>query len=321
MPSPDIPALLAAVPESLWGVREHGAFPSEDHKEAVNVWLDWVEREFGSGFRFGNEVAEHTGMNRWQTRRRFANRRATGSPLVLEHTTAVSVAALRASEGLGPVWPAIPEGEGPRLERLRWTVLVALDNNSTEAAEVAGYNPAYVRKLNDRDQSPSPAFLAAFAPHTEEAGATFDWLMWGEGEGPPLEASSLGIQRRTKATPEASDIDEPDLPERREVKTYRVLRDTKLARQIKAERKYECELCGTSLRLANGKPYAEAHHVRPLGGGHKGKDVEGNILCVCPNCHVRLDYFAIKLEPDQGCFLSKEYRDYHNEMVEARAEK
>jgi putative restriction endonuclease len=45
-------------------------------------------------------------------------------------------------------------------------------------------------------------------------------------------------------------------------------------------------------------PYAEAAHVRPLGWDHRGPDVPGNVLCLCPNHHVLLDAGAFSVADD-----------------------
>ena len=44
-----------------------------------------------------------------------------------------------------------------------------------------------------------------------------------------------------------------------------------------------------------GRNYSEANHIKPLGSPHNGLDNRNNLLCVCPNCHVLLDYAAIPL--------------------------
>ena len=67
--------------------------------------------------------------------------------------------------------------------------------------------------------------------------------------------------------------------------------------------------------------YAEAHHVRPLGGDHKGDDRKDNLICVCPNHHAQLDYFAIKL--DLGALklsqheINPAFAEYHNSRIKA----
>lgn len=52
----------------------------------------------------------------------------------------------------------------------------------------------------------------------------------------------------------------------------------------------DCQLCQHSVELQDGLRYAEAHHLQPLGSPHDGPDIEGNVICLCPNCHVELDY-------------------------------
>jgi len=102
--------------------------------------------------------------------------------------------------------------------------------------------------------------------------------------------------RSNDATPIAADINEPTGTERHLVSTYRVLRDTALARRVKADMNHTCQICSARIVLGDGTPYAEAHHVKPLGSPHNGPDQPGNIVCVCPNCHVQLDYGSIRAD-------------------------
>lgn len=116
-------------------------------------------------------------------------------------------------------------------------------------------------------------------------------------------------------TPIATDIKLPTSPEKVEQHLYRVLRDTVLARIVKEKNHYECEICNDTLKLKDGRLYAEAHHLKPLGRPHDGPDVRENIICVCPNDHVRLDYGAIALDIHDLSGVGKEYVDYHNENI------
>jgi hypothetical protein len=97
-------------------------------------------------------------------------------------------------------------------------------------------------------------------------------------------------------TPESADI-EPPPPARIRVETYRILRDTALARRVKVMHQFKCQIsdCHYTMQLPNGSGYAEAHHIRPFGGHHRGGDVIGNILCLCPNHHAELDNGVIAL--------------------------
>jgi len=110
------------------------------------------------------------------------------------------------------------------------------------------------------------------------------------------------------------------LPERIKLEVYRVLRDTQLARTLKALHRDTCQLCGTQIKLSNGKTYSEAHHIKPLGSKHKGLDVAENILVLCPNCHVKCDYGAVVLNIDEirqhpNHKIGIEYVQYHNSVL------
>ncbi len=119
------------------------------------------------------------------------------------------------------------------------------------------------------------------------------------------------------STPEAVDL-EP--PERIPTTTYRILRDTVKSRSVKMLHKFRCQMCGNTIELPDGSRYAEAHHIRPLGGDHKGPDVVGNIICVCPNHHAELDLGVSPLKLNalwsaKGHVVDSKYVDYHNRFV------
>jgi len=118
---------------------------------------------------------------------------------------------------------------------------------------------------------------------------------------------------KTQTTPIASDFGEPSPPERMKQEIYRILRDTALAREVKESSRYECHICGQTIILSDGRRYAEAHHIKPLS--EDGPDKRENILCVCPNHHVLLDYGVIKLDRAQLKGIAVEYIDYHNEHI------
>lgn len=105
----------------------------------------------------------------------------------------------------------------------------------------------------------------------------------------------------------AIDIEEPannkftireggGIPNRVPTTTTRIIRDTLMTRQLKMIYGYKCQICEKAVLLP-GRLYAEAHHLRPLGGTHKGTDEVGNILVVCPNHHVEFDFAAIAIDP------------------------
>lgn len=125
-------------------------------------------------------------------------------------------------------------------------------------------------------------------------------------------------------TPYAVDIDSPLEAQRIKTETYRILRDTALARQVKQVYNCRCQICRLSLMIEENTPYAEAHHVKPLGAPHNGPDRLNNITCVCPNCHVLLDYGALlidksKLYLSDDHIISDEFIDYHNGNIFKKA--
>ena len=108
-----------------------------------------------------------------------------------------------------------------------------------------------------------------------------------------------------------------DYPPRAPTTVHRIRRDTKIVAQLKKRYGYRCQICGHRIELKDGY-YCEAHHLRPLGQPHNGPDVSENIIIVCPNHHVQLDYGALIINLNElhlkhtikGSFI-----DYHNNEI------
>ena len=97
---------------------------------------------------------------------------------------------------------------------------------------------------------------------------------------------------------EQGDSAEPSADERAErAKTVadRIIRSTQVTAAVKRIYGHRCQVCGLVLVTRDG-PYAEGAHIRPLGEPHNGPDVIGNVLCLCPNDHVRLDRGSIWID-------------------------
>lgn len=136
-----------------------------------------------------------------------------------------------------------------------------------------------------------------------------------------------GLRGMVKDSPVAIDIPTgKEVPGRAEQRTYRVLRDTRLARQLKLLHRDRCQLCGETLRISEGRTYSEAHHIIPLGNKHNGPDVPGNIIVLCPNHHALCDMGAIPLHRSDiltvdGHVISDESLEYHNTRIFGLIEK
>lgn len=95
--------------------------------------------------------------------------------------------------------------------------------------------------------------------------------------------------------------------ERRETVILRIVRDTKIALNIKKLYNFKCQICNTSIPTKSGY-YAEGAHIKPLGMPHDGEDRLDNILCLCPNHHVMFDKGMFTILDDYqliGCETGK----------------
>lgn len=103
------------------------------------------------------------------------------------------------------------------------------------------------------------------------------------------------LRRMDADTPLLTSGSPTDSPAAREESVVqRLVRSTAVARQVKHMYSHACQICGSVIETKAG-PYAEGAHIKPLGRPHDGPDVVGNILCLCPNDHVRFDqgYFTL----------------------------
>lgn len=114
-------------------------------------------------------------------------------------------------------------------------------------------------------------------------------------------------------------LDDLEGPLRKQRALMLLQRNASLSQELKALYEWKCQVCGTHIELGAGIRYAEAHHIRALGEPHNGPDKMGNMVCVCPNCHVKLDFHVMKIDV-QALLISKHSLDlqcvqYHNHLV------
>lgn len=121
-------------------------------------------------------------------------------------------------------------------------------------------------------------------------------------------------QFRAIETPTPVDNADDKIPVSVKSIIYRKLRETDLIRTLKLIHRNCCQICGIVIDIA-GATYSEGHHIKPLG--RRGPDIAGNILILCPNHHVRCDYFGIVLELskircDPRHVVEQRFIDWHN---------
>ena len=101
-----------------------------------------------------------------------------------------------------------------------------------------------------------------------------------------------------------SNVAPPEVPcervgptDRTVVEVSRIIRDTKITKHVKLIYRYKCQVCRSTIKTKRGL-YAEGAHIRPLGSPHYGPDIDSNVLCLCPNHHVMLDYRVFTINDD-----------------------
>ncbi len=132
-----------------------------------------------------------------------------------------------------------------------------------------------------------------------------------------------GLRSQISEPPLASDINEPKILEEnksKEISTYRIVRDTGMTRKVKALHDFECQICKATIILPDGKRYAEAHHIIPIGTPHNGPDIPSNIIIVCPNHHAMLDLGCMPLDVAvlqscEGHTIASASVGYHNKVI------
>ncbi|MFC7165381.1 HNH endonuclease [Halospeciosus flavus] len=100
-------------------------------------------------------------------------------------------------------------------------------------------------------------------------------------------------------------------PPRTEHRVSRIIRNSELVDQLKAQYDYRCQVCDEQRRRGVDVYYAEGHHLYPLGEG--GPDELENLLVLCPNHHADFDYGTIAVDPQ-----SYELRHLYEDAIDNR---
>lgn len=109
---------------------------------------------------------------------------------------------------------------------------------------------------------------------------------------------------------------EAELRKKRECFLYN--RNQTYVRRVKAAFDNTCAICETRIEIRNSQFYSEVHHIIPLN--ENGPDQINNMICVCPNCHVKLDLKVLRLDLTQihnpnNHIMDQNYVNIHNNTV------
>ena len=114
-------------------------------------------------------------------------------------------------------------------------------------------------------------------------------------------------------------LDNNNQAERRPRNIDSIVRNQQLVRRVKRLRNNTCQICTDRLQIGPDSYYSEVHHIQPLGNPHNGPDIIENMLCVCPNCHIKLDYgfepINVEIENLTNHTIRREYIEYHNNRI------
>ncbi|MFG2078701.1 YDG/SRA domain-containing protein [Nonomuraea maritima] len=147
-------------------------------------------------------------------------------------------------------------------------------------------------------------------PHAPQHGYRYDGLYQVKSFGAKIGIEGFRIWRFTLVKLDKEEISlppaAPTSPSRRRTPApasittttvQRIVRNSSVVQQVKTWHEHRCQVCGLAIAIGRGV-YSEGAHIRGLGRPHHGPDVEENVLCLCPNDHVRFDNGAIYLSDD-----------------------
>lgn len=141
-----------------------------------------------------------------------------------------------------------------------------------EAIEQSSKNSGIV----DFEESMGSMFKLRIPPRTDESRIS------------PIEPTPTAPDTQAPGPP-------PGPPERTTAKVTRYIRDSRYGKELKALYEYKCCFCDVTLERSHDNPYVESCHIRPLN--ENGPDEKDNLLILCPNHHVELDYGTISIDP------------------------
>jgi putative restriction endonuclease len=193
-------------------------------------------------------------------------------------------------------------GEGGRDPSTGRQVADQTYDGGNRALVVSGENALPIRII--RGPRGEPAFSPKVGYRYDGLFRVVRWWQEPSTDGPIICRFRLEREKADATAIESIDAQAAAAPPapggpapRVETAGQRLARRAEIARWVKRLYDYTCQICGLRLVFTAG-PYAECAHIRPLGTPDDGADDPGNVLCLCPNDHVRLDRGAIVITDD-----------------------
>jgi 5-methylcytosine-specific restriction endonuclease McrA len=128
-------------------------------------------------------------------------------------------------------------------------------------------------------------------------------------DGPDRLPTVRGVDKTRTPSEPPEDDEEP--PKSQKYEVTRKIRDSEKSRSLKLRYRYRCQICQEAIGGA-GEGYAEVHHLRPLGGRHRGLDNWNNMLVLCPNHHAEFDYRWATVDANGRKFLHMSERNRYS---------
>ncbi|MGY1436582.1 YDG/SRA domain-containing protein [Streptomyces reniochalinae] len=76
-------------------------------------------------------------------------------------------------------------------------------------------------------------------------------------------------------------------------------RDLRIVQRVKELYRDTCQMCRARVVVApEGQAFSNCAHIKALGRPYDGPDILENVLCLCPNCHIRFDRGALQITDD-----------------------
>jgi len=98
----------------------------------------------------------------------------------------------------------------------------------------------------------------------------------------------------------------------------RYIRESKYGKELKKEYNYKCCFCEIEVERPFDFPYVESCHLKPLN--EEGPDSKENLLILCPNHHIELDYGAISIKEDMTLVHINKQNPLHGKTIILRHE-